>query len=103
MISAGELAQDAERREWNAMTDDERAAGEARYMAATYEQAERNQADAIAAEDTRLAGLVQVGPHTYADPQCEFCGGTGVVSDTVDYGSTTAQMESPCECVTVQP
>ncbi len=35
-----------------------------------------------------------------ADPACPMCHGTGVVYDTVDYGSTTTQLPSVCECVT---
>lgn len=33
------------------------------------------------------------------DPACRVCGGEGVVYDSVDYGSTTAQLPSECECV----
>ena len=130
MIGAGELAQDAAEREWNAMTDDERnallaqdaadadaaaqewlgitardaaqyaadVAADAAYYAAMMAEAERAQAAHIAAEDARVAALVQVGPYTYADPTCKACHGSGVVYDTVDYGSTTAQLESPCDC-----
>lgn len=130
MIGAGELAQDAAEREWNAMTDDERnallaqdaadadaaaqewlgitardaaqyaadVAADAAYYAAMMAEAERAQAAHIAAEDARVAALVQVGPYTYADPTCKACHGSGVVYDTVDYGSTTAQWESPCDC-----
>ena len=36
-------------------------------------------------------------PH--ANPRCEYCHGTGIVYDMVDYGSTTVQMPSTCECV----
>ena len=32
------------------------------------------------------------------DPNCPYCHGTGTVYDEVDYGSTTVQMVSPCEC-----
>jgi hypothetical protein len=32
-------------------------------------------------------------------PWCKQCHGSGVVYDTVDYGSTTVQMPSVCECV----
>lgn len=99
MIGAGDLAQDAAEREWERMSDDERA-GEARYYAALMAEAEREQADAIAAEEARLARLVQVGPYVYADPQCKFCRGTGVVTDSVPYGMGNVGMDSPCECVT---
>lgn len=105
MISAGDLAQDAEQREWERMSDDERAAVEAdeaaedAYYAALMAEAEHAQAAHIAAEEARLAGLVQVGPYTYADPQCEFCRGTGVVTDSVPYGTGNVSMDSPCECV----
>lgn len=72
---------------------------DAAYYAAYMAEAEAAQAAHMAAEDARIAGaLVQVGPYTYADPTCRQCRGTGVVWDTVDYGSTTAQMESPCDC-----
>ena len=33
------------------------------------------------------------------DPSCKACHGEGTVYDTVDYGSTTAQLPSWCECV----
>jgi hypothetical protein len=36
-------------------------------------------------------------PH--ADPKCPYCHGTGTVYDSVDYGSTTVQMPSTCDCV----
>ena len=126
MIGAGDLAFDAAEREWKRMTDDERAALEAdeaadyaayvewerrlleqtpedaaaevAYYAALMGEAEAAQAAHIAAEDARIAGMVQVGPYTYADPTCRQCRGMGVVYDTVDYGSTTAQWESPCDC-----
>ena len=79
------------------MSDEAR--GAARHYAAQMAEAEAAQAAHIAAEDARIAGtLVQVGPYTYADPTCRQCHGTGVVSDTVDYGSTTTQLDSPCEC-----
>ena len=55
MISAGDLAQDAAEREWETMTDDERAAGEAAYAAALADQAEHAQAAHIVAEDARVA------------------------------------------------
>ena len=32
-------------------------------------------------------------------PGCEWCHGTGIVCDMVDYGSTTVPMPSVCECV----
>jgi hypothetical protein len=77
------------------------AAAEATYNAALMAEAERAQAAHIAAEDARIAEtLVQVGPYVYADPKCRQCRGTGVVWDTVDYGSTTARLESPCDCAT---
>ena len=130
MIGAGDLAQDAAEREWDAMTPEEQDAllaqdaadaeaaaqewqeiaerdaaryaadedADAAYYAALMAEAERAQAAHIAAEDARVARLVQMGPYTYADPKCRQCRGTGVVSDAVDYGSTTAQLESPCEC-----
>ena len=106
MIGAGDLAQDAAEREWERMTDSERIAAlhaadadaDAAYYAAMMAEAERAQATHIAAEDARISGMVQVGPYTYADPTCRQCRGMGVVYDTVDYGSTTAQWESPCDC-----
>jgi hypothetical protein len=36
------------------------------------------------------------------DPNCEACLGTGEVSDSVDYGSTTVSMPSVCDCVLEQ-
>ena len=79
------------------MSDEAR--GAARHYAAQMAEAEAAQAAHIAAEDARIAGtLVQVGPYTYADPQCRQCRGTGVVTDIVDWGSTTANLESPCDC-----
>jgi hypothetical protein len=36
------------------------------------------------------------------EPACPYCHGSGTVYDTVDYGSTTAQLESWCNCVEVQ-
>jgi hypothetical protein len=33
---------------------------------------------------------------------CRYCHATGLVFDVVDYGSTTARLESYCECVTDQ-
>jgi len=97
-----------EGREWQEITASDAAqyaadvaadeAAEAAYYAALMAEAEAAQAAHIAAEDARVAALVQVGPYTYADPTCRQCRGTGVVSDTVDYGSTTAQNDSPCEC-----
>lgn len=36
------------------------------------------------------------------DPNCTFCHGEGTVYDTVDYGSTTAQLPSYCDCVESQ-
>lgn len=33
-----------------------------------------------------------------ADPDCTICHGTGIVYDSVDYGSITVQMPSDCEC-----
>jgi len=36
------------------------------------------------------------------DPDCKWCYGDGVVYDTVDYGSTTAQLPSYCNCVEEQ-
>ena len=35
-------------------------------------------------------------------PDCEFCHGEGTVYDPVDYGSTTVQMSSFCNCVEEQ-
>lgn len=35
-------------------------------------------------------------------PNCIYCHGTGKVYDTVDYGSTTAQLESLCSCIEAQ-
>lgn len=129
MYSSTEAAYDAEQREWNAMTPEEldawlaeqdaadddaaeweryererltptpeEAAAEAAYYAAQMAEAERVYATAIAAEERRAAAWLDLNPA--ADPACKFCRGTGVVYDTVDYGSTTAQMESPCECAT---
>jgi hypothetical protein len=86
-----------EERERFPVTTEEQEA-EARYYAALQAEAEREQADAIAAEEARLARLVQVGPYTYADPQCKFCRGTGVVTDSVPYGMGNVGMDSPCEC-----
>jgi hypothetical protein len=91
--------------EWRESTERDAAqyaadvTADAEWEAAQMAEAERAQAPHIAAEDARIAGaLVQVGPYTYADPKCRQCRGTGVVSDTVDYGSTTAQLESACDC-----
>jgi len=36
------------------------------------------------------------------DPDCKFCRGEGMVYDTVDYGSTTAQFPTFCNCVEEQ-
>jgi hypothetical protein len=36
------------------------------------------------------------------DPNCALCHGNGEVYDTVDYGSTTAQLPSFCDCVEMQ-
>jgi len=36
------------------------------------------------------------------DHDCKLCHGEGVVYDTVDYGSTTAQMPEMCDCVAKQ-
>lgn len=33
------------------------------------------------------------------DPHCKYCHGEGVVYDSVDYGGTTVQMPSDCECI----
>lgn len=33
---------------------------------------------------------------------CEFCHGTGTVSDWVDYGMTSVPIESTCDCVIEQ-
>jgi hypothetical protein len=73
-------------------------AAEAAFYDLMMAEAEAAQAAHIAAEDARVAALVQVGPYVYADPTCRQCQGRGVVWDTVDYGSTTAQLESPCDC-----
>ena len=35
-------------------------------------------------------------------PDCEYCHGEGTVYDTVDYGSTTAQLPNFCNCVEEQ-
>lgn len=78
------------------MSDEAR--GAARHDAAYMAEAETAQADAIAAEDARIAGLVQVGPYTYADPQCRQCRGTGVVTDSVPWGMGNVSMETPCDC-----
>lgn len=37
-----------------------------------------------------------------ADPNCPECRGEGFVYDVVDYGSTTARMESLCDCIEAQ-
>ena len=99
------MSDDALVAEWRDATEREAAqyaadvAADAAHYAAYMAEAERAQAAHIAAEDARVAGaLVQVGPYTYADPQCRQCRGTGVVTDSVDYGSTTANLESPCDC-----
>ena len=101
MYSSTDAAHDAAERDWQEMTADERTdaerAADDAYAAALYEQAERVYATAIAAEERRTAARLDRNPH--ADPTCKFCRGTGVVYDTVDYGSTTAQMPSTCECV----
>lgn len=34
----------------------------------------------------------------HAVKNCRYCHGSGTVYDTVDYGSTTAQMSSDCDC-----
>lgn len=80
MIGAGELAFDAAEREWDAMTDDERA-----------------QAAHIARAEAQADAWVERNPA--AHPKCPLCHGSGVVYDSVDYGSTTVQMPSMCECV----
>ena len=36
------------------------------------------------------------------NPECSQCHGWGTVYDTVDYGSTTAQLPSFCACVEEQ-
>lgn len=36
------------------------------------------------------------------DPNCKWCRGSGIVYDSVSYGSTTAQLPSTCECVEAQ-
>lgn len=36
------------------------------------------------------------------NPSCKACRGTGEVSDIVDWGATTTQMMSLCDCVTDQ-
>lgn len=33
------------------------------------------------------------------DSNCKYCHGTGIVYDSVDYGSTTASLPSFCDCV----
>lgn len=33
-----------------------------------------------------------------ADPSCDICRGTGVVTDWVDYGDARVPMESICVC-----
>ena len=35
-------------------------------------------------------------------PGCRGCWGTGIVTDTVPWGSTAASLESYCDCVTDQ-
>lgn len=35
-------------------------------------------------------------------PDCKLCHGEGIVTDRVDYGSTTAPMDSYCSCVEEQ-
>ena len=74
------------------MTDDEADEWAERMMWQEY-QADTNDAEA-AADDAHAERL---DPH--ADPHCPYCHGSGTVYDSVDYGSTTVQMPSTCDCV----
>jgi len=40
--------------------------------------------------------------HVTPISNCPYCHGDGYVYDTVDYGSTTSQMQSLCSCIEEQ-
>ena len=75
------------------LTDDELIEWQERMMWQEYQAPDVSDAEA-AADDAQAERK-----HPHADPHCGYCHGTGTVYDSVDYGSTTVQMPSTCDCV----
>lgn len=65
-------------------------------------------ADELLKENARLRKILDsISPkdrvlQIQPDQNCEFCRGSGEIFDSVDYGSTTAQLPSFCGCVEEQ-